>query len=63
MLEEIFNGTDRVEKILALTERMERIGRAVDRVKYDNDLVLEIPEVVKTLKAAKDAIIAELKTL
>jgi len=63
MLGDIFNGDNRVDQILAIVERLEKIGRAIDRIKYDSDLVVEIPEVLKTLGAAKDAAIAELKTL
>ena len=64
-LDKIFGGqgNDRVERILALTKRMEEIDRAVDRIKYDNELVMEIPDVLKTLGAAKDAVVAELKTV
>ena len=63
----IFGGngkeSGRVEKIIAITERLDRIDRAFNHIKYDDNLVLEIPEVLKTLGAAKDAAIAELKTL
>ena len=64
-LDKIFGGQGegRVERILALTKRIEEIDRAADRIKYDNELVLEIPEVLKTLGAAKDAAVAELKTV
>jgi len=63
-LEQAFGqSSDKVEKIIALTEKMERIDRAIDRIKYNNELFAEIPEVVKTLGAAKDAVVAELKTL
>ena len=58
-----FQGEGRAERILALCKRMEEIDRAVDRIKYDNGLVTEIPEALKTLGAAKDAVIAELKTV
>ena len=64
-LEQIFNGagTDKVDRIISITERLEKIESAANRIKYDNELVLEIPEVLKTLGAARDAAIAELKTL
>jgi len=56
------NGTeDRVGKILALTKRLEEINSASDMIRYNNDLVLEIPDVLKTLGDGKDAVIAELK--
>ena len=55
--------SDRADKVIALTERLEKIGRAIDRIKYDNELVTEIPEVLKLLGAAKDAAVAELKTV
>jgi len=54
---------DRVEKIITIVERLERIDRAIDRIKYNNELFTEVPEVVRTLGAARDAAIAELKTL
>jgi transcriptional regulator of nitric oxide reductase len=54
---------DRVEKILSLTERIERISSATNRMMYNEELVTQAPEVLKTLGAAKDAAIAELKTL
>jgi hypothetical protein len=54
---------DRVERILSLTERIERIHSATNRIMYDEELVTQVPEVLKTLGAAKDAAIAELKTL
>jgi len=64
-LEQIFagQGDGRVDRILALAKRMEEIDRAVDRIKYDNELVTEIPEVLKILGAARDAAVAELKTV
>jgi len=63
-LNQAFGGSsDKVENIIALTERIERIDRAIDRIKYNNELYTEVPEVVKTLGAAKDAAVAELKTL
>ena len=55
--------SDRVDRVIALTERLEKIGRASDRIKYDEQLLLEIPDVLKLLGAAKDIVIAELKTI
>jgi len=66
-LEQIFGmGSEpqnKVEKIITLVERMEKIDRSIDRIKYNEELLLAVPEVIKTLGAAKDAVIAELKTL
>jgi hypothetical protein len=56
-------GPGRIDRILALVERMERIERAVNTVRYNNDLVTELPEVLRTLGDAKDAVTAELKTV
>jgi len=63
-LEQAFeqSGTgDRAERIISLTERLQKIQSAANYIKYDDELVLEIPEALKTLGAAKDAAIAELK--
>ena len=64
-LDEIFGGQGggRVERILALCKRLNEIDAACGTIKYDNELLLEIPEVLKTLGAAKDAAVAELKTV
>jgi len=67
-LEQIFGGqgsglSERVEKIIAVTERMDRIEAAISKIKYNNELLLEVPEALKTLGAAMDAAIAELKTI
>ena len=56
-------GTDRIDRILALTERLERIDRAVNRIRYQDDLVTELADVLRTLGDAKEALIAELKTV
>ena len=56
------SGTeDRVGKILALTTRLRDIQSAADCIRYNEQLSLEIPDVLKTLGDAKDAVIAELK--
>lgn len=62
-LGETFGGPDRISRILALVGRMERIDRAIDRIRYNGDLVTELPDVLKTLGDARDAAIAELKTV
>lgn len=66
MLQEMLtgnNGASRVERTLGLIERMERIERAINAVRYDQNLLTEIPEVLKLLGDSKEAVIAELKTL
>jgi hypothetical protein len=68
MLEQVFQtnetgGTDRIVRILSLTKRLRDIQEASNQIRYDEQLVLEIPEVMKTLGAARDAVIAELKTV
>ena len=66
MLEQAFQGAgrpDRIDRILALTDRMERINRATNTIRYENDMVTELPDVLRTLGDAKDAVIAELKTV
>jgi hypothetical protein len=55
--------TDRINRILALTARLREIDGAIDRIRYDNDLVTELADVLRTLGDAKDAVIAELKTV
>jgi len=54
---------NRVEKIITIVERFEKIDSAIDRIRCNNELFTEIPEVVRTLNAARDAVIAELKTV
>jgi len=56
-------GDSKVDKIIAITEKLSKIDRAIETIRYNNELYTEIPEVVKTLGAAKDACIAELKTV
>ena len=63
LLEEAFNGTSGVDKILVLTKRIAEIDQAISAIKYDNGLYTELVEVVKKLASAKDAAVAELKTL
>jgi len=52
---------ERVDKMITLVERMDKIDRVIDRIKYNDELVTEIPEALKMLGDAKDAIIAEMK--
>ena len=54
---------DRVDKIIALVERLEKIEQACNSIKYNNDLLLEIPETMKLLGSAREAVIAELKMI
>jgi len=63
--EGLFTGQEagKMEKIITAIERLERIDSAINQIKYDNELFIEVPEVVKTLCAARDAAIAELKTI
>jgi len=66
-MEEVFkggqDGEDRISRILALMERLERISRAIDRIRYDEQLATELPDVLRTLGDAKEAAVAELKTV
>jgi len=63
-LTDVFEGNNsRVDQIIIITERIKRIDDAIDRIKYNNDLFTEVPDAVKTLAAARDSAIAELKTL
>jgi hypothetical protein len=52
---------DRIDRVLALTERLQKIQSASNTIRYDEQLSLEIPDVLKTLGDAKEAVIAELK--
>jgi hypothetical protein len=65
MLDEVLRGgrPDRIDRILILISRLKEIQSATDTVRYDNDLLTELPEVLRTLGDAKDAVIAELKTV
>ena len=66
MLENVFTNTggpDRINRILALINRLREIDQAIDRIRYDSDMVTELPDVLKTLGDAKDAVTAELKTV
>jgi hypothetical protein len=67
MLEQIFKGVPetqgRVDKILTLIKKLSEIESAMSTLRYNDELMMEIPEVFKTLGAAKDAVIAELKTV
>jgi len=46
-----------------LTERLDKIRSAINTIRYNDELFAEVPEVVKALGAAEDAVIAELKTV
>jgi hypothetical protein len=64
MMDLLHNSEDRVERILALIRRIKALNEAIDQIRYDQqDLLTEVPEVVRTLGAARDAAIAELKTV
>jgi len=63
MLETLFDGNEKVDRILSLTEKMDRIGTAISRIKYDDELVTEVPQLLAVLGAARDALKAELKTI
>jgi hypothetical protein len=56
------SGTeDRVGRILELIERLQKIQSAANTIRYDEQLSMEIPDVLKTLGDAKDEVIAKLK--
>ena len=57
------SGPDRVDRILSLVNRFKEVDAAIGTIRYDNNLVVEIPDVLKTLGDEKDAIIAKLKTV
>lgn len=64
MLGEAFQaagGPDRIDRILAMTKRLREIEDAISQIRYDNDLLTEVPDVLRILGDAKDAAIAELK--
>jgi len=67
MLEQIFSGTagtsDRIDRILASIKRLQEIDSAISTIRYNDELLQEVPEVFKLLGAAKDAVTAELKTI
>ena len=54
-------SSDRVDRLIALVERMDKIDRVIDRIKYNDELLLEMPETIKFLGDARQAVIAELK--
>ncbi len=56
-------GPDRIDRILALTERLDKVDRAIDRIRYDSNLATELAAVLETLGAAKEAVVADLKTV
>jgi hypothetical protein len=55
--------SDRVEKIIAVTERIKRIDGAIDQITWNKELLEKVPEAIRTLGAAKDALKAELLTI
>jgi len=61
--EEASGNASGIDKILVLTKRIDEIDRAINTIKYDNNLYTEVPEVVKKLASARDAAVTELKTL
>jgi len=56
-------GPDRIDRILALTERLDKVDRAIDRIRYDSNLATELAAVLETLGDAKEAVVAALKTV
>jgi len=63
MLENTYGGLDRIDRILSLAKKLEEIDGAINLIRYNHDLVTELPEVLKTLGDAKAAVISELKTV
>jgi len=61
-LQEVFGqGSNRIEKVIHLTKRLDEIRKALDMIRYDEELYREVPDVAKLLGDAKDAVIADLK--
>ena len=56
-----YGGGNRIDRILGLTERLQRIEKAIDLIRYNSDLVTELPDVLRTMGDAKEAVVAELK--
>ena len=56
-------GPDRIDRILGLMRRYKEIDDATSVIRYSNELVTELADVLKTLGDARDAVIAELKTV
>jgi len=56
-------SSDRVEKVIQITEQISRVHKAADFIKYDEKLVLEIPETLRLLGAEIERLTAELKTI
>jgi hypothetical protein len=54
---------EKIDKILFLIDRIEKIRCASNNLSYDEELRESIPEIFKTLGAAREACIAELKSL
>jgi hypothetical protein len=59
----VVHGEDRIDRILELSRKLKAILEATDQIRYNNDLVTDLPDVLRTLGDAKDAVIAELKTV
>ena len=62
-LNNAFGGDSNIEKIICITENMDRIQRTIDKIRFSDELLEALPDVIVKLAAAKDACIAELKTL
>lgn len=60
---EAFGQDTTVGKVIEITEKMDTIQRALDRIRYDEALFAELPGVVEKLAAAKDACVNELRSL
>ena len=60
---ELAYKNERVEKVIQITEQISRVHKAADFIKYDEKLVLEIPETLRLLGAEIERLTAELKTI
>jgi len=59
-----FEGSNsKVDQIIVITERLDKIDRAINCIKYNDELLTKVPKIIKILGAGKDAAIAELITL
>jgi len=60
----VFEGDDtRIGKIITTTKKIQEIDSAINVIRYDNELFAQVPETVSVLTNAREALIAELKTL